>query len=179
MPFARLYALSEVKGFLAIYRNNHAIHGVNANSTIVRADHGAHAHIHGGASYGDLQARVNTPGQPRKSGTWWNEEDQAKATLELLNSAAGQVQLAILDNAALAITARRAAIAGPVTPGTYRMANATDRSSVAALGPTVPNNNPLRANAGSVQTVAMATGGFVLAVPGVAGQLQIQTSYPT
>ncbi len=179
MPFARLYALSEVKGFLAIYRNNHAIQGINPNNTLVRSQAGAHAHIHGGASFGDLQARVNTPGQPRKSGTWWNEDDQAKATMELLNSAAGQVQLAILDNAALPIAQRRASIAGTVTPGLYRMANAVDRSSISTLGPTVPNNNPLRANAGSVQTVAMATGGFVLAVPGVAGQLQIQTSYPT
>lgn len=179
MPFARVYSLMEVKGYLAIYRNNHAVHGIGAGHAIVRAAAGAHAHIHGGANALDLQARVNTPGQPRKSGTWWNEEDQAKATLELLNSAAGQLQLAILDNAALPIANRRAAIAGPVTPGKYRMANATDRSSIAALGPTVPNNNALRANAGAVQTVAMATGGFVLAVPGVGGQLQIQTSYPT
>jgi hypothetical protein len=179
MPFARLYSLAEVKGFLAIYRNNHAIHGIGAGHAIVRADHGAHAHIHGGASARDLQARVNTPGQPRTSGTWWNEDDQAKATLELLNSAAGQAQLANLDNAALPITNRRAEIRGPVTPGTYRMANATDRSSIPAVGPTVPRDNPLRNNAGAVQRVAMATGGFVLAVPGVGGQLQIQTSYPT
>lgn len=180
MAFARIYALAEVKGFLTIYRNNHAIHGMNAaTNTVVRSQAGAHAHIHGGANFQDLQGRVNTPGQPRKSGTWWNEEDQAKATLELLNSAAGQVQLAKLDNMLLPIGDRRATISGPVTQGIYRMANATDRSSIAALGPTVPNNNPLRANAGSVQTVAMAMGGFVLAVPGVAGQLQIQTSYPT
>jgi hypothetical protein len=179
MPFARLYSLSEVKGFLTIYRGNHAIHGVGAGNAINRAPHGAHAHIHGGANVNELQARVNTPGQPRKSGTWWNEDDQARATLELLNSAAGQVQLAILDNLALPIGNRRAAIAGPVTPGIYKMSNATDKSSIPAVGPTVPNNNPLRANAGAVHTVAMATGGFVLAVPGVAGQLQIQTSYPT
>ncbi|MGL5009080.1 MAG: hypothetical protein ACRC6I_04310 [Paracoccaceae bacterium] len=181
MPFARQYSLAEVKGYLTIYRNNHAFHGVNAaNNNVIRAVAGAHANIHAGSSYLDLQGRVNTPGQPRTSGTWWNEEDQAKATLELLNSVAGQAQLAVLDNAALPIGQRRAAIAGPVTPGTYRMANATDRSSIAGgPNPVLPRASGARVGAGSVQTVAMATGAFVLAVPGIAGQLQIQTSYPT
>jgi hypothetical protein len=179
MAFARQYSLQEVRGMLQIYRSNHAVHGVNAQHQVTRAVAGAHAHIHAGASYLDLQARVNTPGQPRLTGTYWSDEDQAAATLEVLNSAGGQVELAKLDNPALAVGDKRAAIFAPLTPGRYKVAQAADRSNQPGQPGNLVKNSPLRANAGSRQEVRMASQGFVLAVPGVGGLLQIQTSWPS
>jgi hypothetical protein len=179
MAFARQYSLQEVQGMLQIYRNNHAIHGVDANHQITRANAGAHADIHAGASFLDLQARVNTPGQPRLTGTYWSTEDQAAATLEVLNSAAGQLELAKLDDPLLAIGDKRAAIRAPLTPGRYKVAQAQDRSNHPGQPGHLVNNSPLRANAGARQEVKMASQGFVLAVPGVGGLLQIQTSWPS
>lgn len=173
MAYARLYSLGEVKGFLQIYRSNHAIQGVGPNHVLQRANAGAHAHVHGGANLLDMQARVNTPGEPRATGTYWNEDDQAAATVELLNSAAGQAELQLLD-----LGQMRASIQGMLIPNRYKMSLAEDRSNRQGQPGHLVKNSPQRVGQGAVHTVMFATRGFVLAVPGVAGQLQIQTSYP-
>ncbi len=178
MPYARLYTLAEIKGMLQIYKNNYAIHGVNAAHKFVRATHAAHADVHSGADFLALQARVNTPGEPRTTGTYWNDSDQANATLEVLNSPAGQLLLATLDNAALPAQQKRAAIDAPLV-GNYKVAEAVDRSNAPGTAGHLARAAAARVGAGSVQTVRFALRGFVLAVPGVGGQLQIQTSYPS
>lgn len=173
MAYSRRYTLAEVKGFLQIYRANHAVQGIGPGHHIQRAGAGAHAHIHGGANLLAMQARVNTPGEPRSTGTYWNEDDQAAATLELLNSMAGQIALRRLD-----IGEGRAPMEGPLTPQRYRMSEAHDRSDRPGQAGHLGRNAATRVGQGAVHTVLYATRGFVLAVPGVAGQLQIQTSYP-
>lgn len=173
MAYSRRYTLHEVKGFLQIYRANHAVQGVGPGHHLQRAAAGAHAHIHGGADLRQMQARVNTPGEPRSTGTYWNEDDQAAATLEIINSMAGQIALRRLD-----IGEGRAPMEGPLIAGRYRMSEAHDRSDHQGLPGHLGRNSPLRTGQGAVHTVLYATRGFVLAVPGVAGQLQIQTSYP-
>lgn len=175
MAYSRRYTLQEVKGMLQIYRGNHAM--INANPAThrhQRAPAGAHAHIHAGASFLDMQARVNTPGEPRATGTYWNDEDQAAATLEVLNSMAGQIALRRLD-----IGEGRAPMEAMLMSNRYRISDAHDRSDRLGQPGHLGRNAAGRMNAGSIQTVGFAAKGFVLAVPGIAGQLQIQTSYPS
>jgi hypothetical protein len=169
MPYSRRYTLTEIKGMLQIYRNNRQVTGVGPGHVVQRSNAEMHAQaFHGGASMLDLTQRVNTPGQPRTSGTYWNEDDQAAATLEIINSMAGQIALRRLD-----IGEGRAPIEAALTPNRYRMSSATDASMGFAT-----KASPARVGAGAVHTTTFATKGFVLCLPGVAGQLQIQTSYP-
>ncbi|MEK6481966.1 hypothetical protein WJR50_30780 [Catalinimonas sp. 4WD22] len=169
MIFSRKYTLEEVKGLLQIYRGNQAITGVNSvNSTVQRSPAAAHAHIHGGANFLEQRARVNTPGEPRKTGTYWSEQDQAAATLEVLNSDNGRIALRQLD-----IGESSAVMEAYLTPGRFRVASAQDASQ-GVLG----RNNPARAHAGSINSQGFASKGFVKVVKGVGGQLQIQTSFP-
>ena len=175
MAFSRQHELSEVKGMLQIYRNNHAITNVDANTgAITRSNAGAHAHIHGESSFLDQRARVNTPGEPRTTGTYWNSDNQARATLEILNSGTGQTALQDLDNGQ-----SNTVIQTALTLNTYRYAAASDASN---LGPNVPGhvgrNNQARIGAGSNHSQGYATQGFVKVVKGVGGLMQIQTSYP-
>jgi len=175
MAFSRRYTLIEVKGMLQIYRGNHAIVSVGPGDfQLVRATAGAHAHIHAGASYLDLQHRVNTPGEPRMTGTYWSDDDQAAATLEVLNSFQGQIKLRLLD-----MGEKRAAMECSLKPDTYRVAQATDRSNLPGQPGNLTKGSQLRAVAGADQSVSHATKGFVLAVPGVGKLLQIQTSFPS
>lgn len=175
MPYSRRYTLQEVKGMLQIYRGNHAMTGRNqVTHRHDRAGAGAHAHIHAGASFLDMQARVNTPGEPRATGTYWNDDDQAAATLEVLNSMSGQIALRRLD-----IGETRAPMEAPLMANRYKISDAHDRSDRVGQAGHLGRNAAGRAGAGSIQTVGFASKGFVLVVPGVAGQLQIQTSYPS
>ncbi|MFT5229367.1 MAG: hypothetical protein ACI9EV_002521, partial [Urechidicola sp.] len=137
-----------------------------------RSPAAAHAHIHGDSNFLDQRARVNTPGEPRQTGTYYNVDDQAAATLELLNSAAGTIALRALD-----IGGTDAVIETNLTPDYYRSASAQDASQPA--GPNHFNRNDEgRRDAGSIHTQAFARRGFVKVVKGVGGLMQIQTSYP-
>lgn len=170
MAYSRQYTLAEIKGMLQIYRNNRQFLGVDDEGKVQRAKKPMHAQtLHGGASRLELTKRVNTPHEPRMSGTYWNEDDQAAATHELLNSVEGQEALRRLD-----IGENRAAFTALLTPNRYMMANAVDNSKAAGVG----RNDPARKDAGATHRTAFAVSGFVLCVSGVGGQLQIQTSYP-
>lgn len=172
MAYSRRYTLFEIRGMLQIYRNNRQIIGIGAGRVLQRAPNPMHAQkFHGGASRLDLTERVNTPGEPRMSGTYWSEDDQAAATLEVLNSMAGQIALRRLD-----IGEGRAPMEAALTLNRYRMASATDASSL--LKTPVPKASEKRIGAGAVHRTSYASKGFVLCVPGVAGLLQIQTSFP-
>ena len=168
MAFSKNYSLMEVQGMLRIYKGNHAITGVAANGHLQRSDAGAHAHIHGGANFLEQRDRVNTPGQPRTTGTYWSEQDQAEATREVLNSLEGRVALRRLD-----IGESSAVMEASLTVGRYRVSTARDNSTG-----TLSRNNAMRVNAGSTSTQSYAQRGFVKVVKGVGGLLQIQTSFP-
>lgn len=174
MAFSRHYTAAEVEGMLRIFGGNRAITGRDPNThQLQRADAAAHAHIHGGANYLQLQQRVNTPGEPRATGTYWTEADQVAATTEILNSDAGRIALRRLD-----IGEQRAAITASLTPNRYRVAQASDLSNRPNLPGHLGRSDPGRAGAGATHTQGYATKGFVLAVKGVGGLLQIQTSFP-
>jgi hypothetical protein len=176
MPFSRRYTLEEVKGMLQIYRGNHAITGhVPGTNQLTRSPAGAHAHIHGGANILEMKARVNTPGEPRSTGTYWTEDDQAAATLEILNSFQGQIALRRLD-----IGEKEATMSSTLTPNRYRVSNAHDKSDKGAgVAGHLGRNQAARANAGATFESSYATQGFVKVVKGVGGLMQIQTSYPS
>lgn len=181
MPYSRTYTLEEVKGMLQIFRDNRAIIGrhlalgqVLDIHMMTRAQAPAHAHIHGGADLLEQQARVNTPGEPRSTGTYWTEDDQALATLEILNSAPGQLALGQLDTGAGDATIR-----APLTPQRYKVSTAHDRSDLGGQPGHLGRNNAGRYGAGATHTSSYATQGFVKVVRGVGGLMQIQTSYPS
>src|SRR3546814_10685891 len=112
-----------------------------------RAAAGAHAHIHDGASFLDMQALVNTPGEPRATGTYWNDDDQAAATLEVLNSMSGRVALRRLD-----IGEGRAPMETLLTANHYNLSDARDRSNRVGQPGHMFKNAPGRVGAGSIQT---------------------------
>ena len=175
MPFSRRYTLQEVKGMLQIYRNNHAITGlVPGTHTFTRSPAGAHAHIHGGSNSLEQQARVNTPGEPRATTTYWSEDDQAGATLEILNSFAGQIALRRLD-----IGEKEAAMTSALTPNRYKVSSTHDKSDKGGQPGHFGRNDARRANAGATHITSFATQGFVKVVKGVGGLMQIQTSFPS
>jgi hypothetical protein len=160
---------------IKIFEGNRAYLGRDAATNRVhRAGAAAHANIHAGASRLDQAARVNTPGQPRGTGTYWSEADQVAATTEILNHHLSQIQLRRLDTGDT-----RLGLEAPLSPGRFKVAEASDDSN---LGPNVQGhlgrNNAARAGAGSSHTQGYATRGFVLLVKGVGGLLQVQTSYP-
>lgn len=174
MAFQRKYTREEVQGMLKIFQGNKAFLGFDADMNVQRAGAAAHAEIHGGASYLDQKGRVNTPGEPRMTGTYWTEDDQIDATLEVLNSIQGQLELAKFD-----LGETRVGINGPLTPGQFRMASAHDDSDKGANQPGhVGRNNAARIGAGATHMQGHATEGFVLLLKGVGGLLQVQTSYP-
>jgi hypothetical protein len=174
MAFSRHYTAAEVEGMLRIFGGNRAITGRDPQTHhLQRANAPAHAQIHGGANMLEQRQRVNTPGEPRNTGTYWTEADQVAATTEVLNSDAGRIALRRLD-----IGEQRAAITASLTPGRYRVAQAGDRSNMPNMPGHLGRDNPGRAGAGATHTQGHATKGFVLAVKGVGGLLQIQTSYP-
>ena len=123
----------------------------------------------------EQRARVNTPGEPRGTGTYWTEADQAAATCEVLNSFQGRIALRKLD-----IGETRAVIESILTRDRYSVANAADNSN---HGPGHANhlgrNNAGRAGAGSTHSRGYAKRGLVVVVKGVGGLMQIQTSYPS
>jgi len=168
MAFSRKYTLMEVQGMLRIYRGNRAITGVNTLGQLQRSNAPSHAHIHGGANFLEQRARVNTPGQPRTTGTYWSEQDQAEATLEVLNSDDGRIALRRLD-----IGESETVIDARLTQGRYRVSTARDASTGV-----LSRNDVGRATAGSTHTQSYASRGFVKVVKGVGGLLQIQTSFP-
>jgi hypothetical protein len=174
MAFSRRYTLAEVKGMLQIFEGNRSITGVNPHThTATRAANPAHAvAFHGGSGLLDMTARVNTPGEPRSSGTYWSQDDQAAATLEILNSFQGQIALRRLD-----IGETSATIESTLVPARYRMSTATDLSSLAGPGQ-LARANPGRVGQGAVHATTYAARGFVKVVKGVGNLMQIQTSYP-
>ena len=182
MSFSRPYALEEVKGMLQIYRHNRAITGRSLVPgahmldvhMMTRSAAPAHADIHGGANLLQQQARVNTPGEPRSTGTYWTEDDQAAATLEVLNSFNGRIALRRLD-----IGETEATMSAALTPQRYRVSNAHDRSDLGAVPGHLGRNHAGRMNAGATHTTGYATQGFVKVIKGVGGLMQIQTSYPS
>jgi hypothetical protein len=177
MPFARIYSRDEVKGMMQLYFQNKAVQGVDAQHRFVRSAKPAHYDAHAGASYLDMRDRVNTVDEPRTTSTYWSDAVQIDATMELLNSAVGQVELAILDDPTLAGPEKRANIRTNFV-NDYAVAVAYDRSNVPGNAGHLIRANPLRAGSGARIARGIALNGYVLAVPGVAGLLQIQTSYP-
>src|SRR3546814_20957361 len=109
-----------------------------------RAAAGAHAHIHAGASFLDMPARVNTPGEPRATGTYWNDDDQAAATLEVLNSMSGQVALRRLD-----IGEGRAPMENLLTANHYQHSDARARRNRVGSPDQLVKTHPRRVVAGS------------------------------
>lgn len=176
MAYARQYSIDEVKGMLQIFEGNHAIQGVNALHQFQRAAEPVHAVTrHGGADFHFQGNRVNTPGEARTTGTYWNRDDQAAATTEILNSIAGQQELAKIDNGVQTFASIRANL----PPNKYKISVAADRSNTGQGNPGHLNRNDAnRATAGATHTTTYATKGFVKAVKGVGGLLQIQTSFP-
>jgi hypothetical protein len=175
MPFSRRYTLDEVKGMLRIYGNNRAVTGrVPGTNQVTRSAAPAHAHVHGGANLLDQRARVNRPGEPRSTSTYWTADDQAAATMDILNSFQGQVALRRLD-----IGENEAGMESTLAPNRYRVSKAHDRSDLGGAPGHLGRNAPGRANAGSTERTGFATHGFVKVVKGVGGLLQIQTSYPS
>lgn len=181
MPYARQYTLQEIKGRLQISEGNRIVTGVTVQpgGQVTPTAFGsveAHAGMHAGASLLDQTARVNTPGQPRTTGTYWSTDDQAAATLEVLNSPTGQAGLAQLDGAA------REAFIGPValTPNRYRMAVAHDDSDLGANVPGhVGRNSAARTGAGATEVVQFAATGSVKIIRLPGGMFIIQTSFPS
>jgi|GEM_PF-4282812 hypothetical protein len=173
MPFQRQYTKYEVQGMLKIFQGNRAFQGFQ-NGVPQRANAPAHANIHGGANFIEQRARVNTPGQPRATGTYWTEDDQINATMEILNYHLSQVQLRRLD-----LGDRRLSLEAPLANGRYRISVAEDNSNIGAgVAGHAGRNNPARRGAGSTHHQGFARKGFVLLVCGVGGLLQVQTSYP-
>ncbi len=176
MAFARPYSLHEVKGMLQIFEGNLAIQTVNPLHRVQRANEPAHAITrHGGADMHFQGNRVNTPGEARTTGTYWNRDDQAAATMEILNSPTGQQELRKIDLG----TQTFASIRANLPPNRYRISVATDRSNTGQGNAGHLNRNDVgRTNAGALHVTTYATTGFVKAVKGVGGLLQIQTSFP-
>lgn len=172
MPFQRQYTRDEVRGMLKIFEGNCALNGI-LNGRVQRSDAAAHAHIHGGSTFLEQRARVNTPGEPRKTGTYWNTDDQVDATTEILNSHQVQIQLRQLD-----IGEQRLGVEAALTHGKYRISKATDNSDLGGNPGHLGRKNPGRVNAGSTHVQGFAKKGFVLLIRQPGNLLQIQTSYP-
>jgi len=127
----------------------------------------------GGANFLDQRGRVNTPGQPRSTGTYWTEDDQIDATTEILNNHLVQIQLRRLD-----LGERRLGIEAPLLHHRYRISVASDKSDLNGNPGHLGRKNPGRIGAGSTHIQGYATKGFVLLIRQPGKLLQIQTSYP-
>ena len=164
MPAARQYSETEVRGMLQIVEGN-----VNlASKTPVPADKRAPAHaigLHGGSDHLSMVSRVLDPKSPNKTSVYKDFDTQVRATTELLNSAAGQTELAKLD----AGTEKRVRISGALTNGSYygAVTQKNNATVTAATGKTTTSQNFKR-----------ATHGRVICEKFVGDILQIQTSFP-
>lgn len=181
MAFQKTYTKDEARFMLQVYEGAHAFRGSDASHMINRHGAAAHPALHGGAGFDAQRARVNTPGQPRTTGTFHTQEEQAAALAHALNSAAGQAALGQLDANP---GQREIKFNAGLPPGQYQMTNHADNSShLDATGNALPGhvakNNAARTGAGSTQTQAQATGIYVFAMRAPGGKLHIQTCYPT
>jgi len=175
MPFQRLYTREEVHGMIQIFEGSRPIRAINPlTHRIDRQRNASHPGIHGGASYLDQRTRVNTPGEPRTTGTYWTQDDQIEATLNVINSHLSQIQLRQFDTGAT-----RVALETDLPVNRYRIEVAHDDSDLGAgVAGHVGRNNAGRLGAGSTHAVAYARRGFVLLLRGVGRRLQIQTAFP-
>ena len=181
MPYQKTYTSDEARFMLQVYEGAHAFRGANAAHQIQRHGAAAHAALHGGAGFDAQRTRVNTPGQPRTTGTFHTTDDQVAALTHALNSVPGQAALGQLDANP---GQREISFNAGLPPGRFQMTNHADVSShLDAHGNALPGhvakNNAARIGAGSTQTRAAATGIYVLAMRAPGGKLQIQTCYPT
>lgn len=175
MPFSRQYSRSEVQGMLMIYEGSRPISAIDpATHAITRQRNPAHASIHGGASFADQRTRVNTPGEPRMTGTFQTQDDQIDAALAAINSFQGQIQLRRLDGGET-----RLGLQAPLPPGRFQISSHHDNSDLGAgVAGHVGRNNAARIGAGSTRQLQTARSAFVLLLKGVGNRLQIQTCYP-
>ncbi|MFP4309692.1 MAG: hypothetical protein ACLFQQ_20965 [Desulfococcaceae bacterium] len=157
MAFARQYTETEVRGMLRIMEGN-----VNQFSP-VPANKRKPAHAvkeHGGADFLSMKTRVLTAGNPKKTSAYKDFDTMVRATTEILNSAAGQTELAKIDNG----TQKRATIRANLTNGNYHSCKVE-----------TTNHTDLSAN----ENFKRATAGMVICEKFVGSLLQIQTSFPT
>ena len=174
MKFQRQYTYYEVQGMIKIFQGNRAFLNVDNNNIVHRPNASAHANLHAGASYLDQRNRVNTPREPRATGTYMNERDQIAATTYILNSHEVQIQLRQLD-----LGEQRLGVTAALPVNQYLIAVAEDNSNRGAGNAGhVGRNSQNRWGAGSTHRQVFATQGFVLLIRGVGGLIQIQTSYP-
>ncbi|WP_420858843.1 hypothetical protein [Marivivens marinus] len=171
--YRRRYTEMEVRGMLQIYGGNRMMTGVGPGGRTQRSPAPAHASIHGGASFLDQRTRVNTPGEPRTTGTYWTFDDQVSATTEILNSMQGQIALQRLE-----IGEKDCVMEAALPHRKYKISSAHDDSDKGGGAGHLGRNNAGRMGAGSTHTQGYAVRGFVKAVAGINGTLQIQTSFP-
>ena len=173
MPYQRQYTREEVQGMIKLFEGNRLFQRTEAGH-VIRANAAAHANIHAGASFLDQRTRVNTPRQPRTTGTYWSEDDQIDATLDVINSFEGQIRLRQLD-----MGERRLSIESNLPAGSsYRVSVAHDNSDRGGAAGHLGRNNLGRRNAGSTRQLSTARRGFVLLLRAPGGLLQVQTSFP-